>query len=375
MQGGGKTVTVTIGRLGDTLPDGSKLKAARARIEAQDIRAMLKRGSNPNELKRSDRADALKKEAATKAREQAEHDLVLRNIFELFLQGKKHQGKTLKPSTAYVYRCDFEKCFKDWLDKPIASITEDLIEARHNEISKLHRGQANHAFRILRAVFNFAAPKYKDENGERFIKYNPVRRLSESSSWHVLKPREDFIEDHQLASWFKAVQNLQNPTASDWLIFTLLTGLRKSESGGLLWADVDFESLRFLVRDTKNSKDHMLPITPYVAAMLRRRWETRESEVFVFPASGKRGYMYRAEHLNDAILKESGIKMSPHSLRRTFSTAAARFLPEYLVKAITNHIDSADVTQGYVKMKVNDFREPLALVENHLLKHACVIAE
>ena len=79
--------------------------------------------------------------------------------------------------------------------------------------------------------------------------------------------RNTVIKPHELGPWLKAVENL----ASDWgdyFLFLLLTGLRREEALGLRWADVDFVGRTFIVRDTKNHRDHELPISTAALAIL-----------------------------------------------------------------------------------------------------------
>jgi integrase len=74
--------------------------------------------------------------------------------------------------------------------------------------------------------------------------------------------------------------------------------------------------------------------------------------------------------VQQAVLEQTGLWISPHDLRRTFASIAAELLPAYLLKRLTNHANGADVTLGYVIKSVSDLREPMQKVENAILSLA-----
>jgi len=80
--------------------------------------------------------------------------------------------------------------------------------------------------RILRAIFNFAKAQYEDSQGHSLINENPVARLSQTRAWYPQKRRKTVIKTHQLYDWYQAVIKLQSGIIRDYLLLTLLTGLR-----------------------------------------------------------------------------------------------------------------------------------------------------
>jgi integrase len=75
---------------------------------------------------------------------------------------------------------------------------------------------------------------------------------------------------------------------------------------------------------------------------------------------GVHGRLSNLRYPLEAVRKVSGITFTPHDLRRTFSTVAdSRDVPAYAVKALLNHKNSADVTQGYVVVMVERLRGPM----------------
>ena len=68
--------------------------------------------------------------------------------------------KNITESTKTKYKRSMRLRFNDWKDKPIPSITREMIEARFIEASKSSKSIANSDFRFLRALLNFAIEKY-----------------------------------------------------------------------------------------------------------------------------------------------------------------------------------------------------------------------
>ena len=110
----------------------------------------------------------------------------LRQAFDTYMA-----RRTLKPQTVFdINRC-MKEVYPDWLDKPMAKVTPDMVVKRHREYGQAHsEARANLAMRYLRAVFNFAAAEYATADGRPVIEGNPVRKLSQTKSWHRVGRRE-----------------------------------------------------------------------------------------------------------------------------------------------------------------------------------------
>jgi integrase len=176
----------------------------------------------------------------------------------------------LKASTARDYVTAIDKKFADWRAKPLASITRDMVEARHHLLSERSPAEANRAMRYLRALFLFASD-YRDSEGQPVIPDNPVRRLSAKRLWNRIERRSRYLEPDQLAPWWRAVQSLKNkpqyPSREahrDYLVLLLFTGLRRTEALRLRWENVNLKLGTLCAVDTKNRSDHVLPMGRYL---------------------------------------------------------------------------------------------------------------
>ncbi len=348
LHGTRQTVLVTIG----PYPTISPKKAEK---DAKDYLYQLSKGINPNQ-ERKDAAARIDAEQAAAEQEAKANEITLGKVFADYLQSRK-----LKDNTAYIYKCTLRSTVADWFDLPLAEIKKDMIERRHKSISdKGHKGHADHAMRIVRALFTYAKITYEHPNGDPIITANPVTRLSQARIWNKQTRRQSVIKSHELSAWCKAVMGLENKTVRDYLLLLLFTGLRKNEAAELLWENVDLTGATLLIPDPKNRQPHMLPLTPFLKEMLTKRWDGRENE-YVFPGQGEKyRYIRDVRHHMDLVTESSKVKFMLHDLRRTFLTIAdAQDLSAYAIKKLANHKMAADVTAGYIVSDVERLRDPM----------------
>lgn len=383
-------VRVTIGKHGEELPDGTTLTAEKARDRAQQIRGQMRDGKNPNQDRKAAKVEELAQRAKADNLEKL-RSITLRQVFTNYCV----ESDNLTKNTLDTYRYVVNACFKDWLDMPISAIAWTMVKTRHAEISVRHKAQANLAMKILRAVFNYAITHYEDAAGNPVFTVNPVKRWTEKAPrgkkvWNELKPRTELIEDHQMKAWFHAVGELKHEVARDFFVFLMLTGPRKAEAERLRWKDIDRRKGVITFPDTKNGESYQLPITEQIALVLESRRANNSTE-YVFPGQGADGHISDMRNQIEAIEERARILLAGeaedihererarefffthHSLRRTFTTVAARYLPSYMVAAMTNHKDKSDITQThYTHISVEDMREPMKKVNDHIIAQAQV---
>ena len=253
-----------------------------------------------------------------------ESSVALREVFEKYLAVRR-----LKSGTARVYRRLMRCHLSDWLEKPIISITKDMIQERHKQIGSgtakgtSGKATANNTMRVLRSVINFANEHYGHEDQPLF-KINPVSRLSRDRQWHIVHPRRRLVPDNKLAAWYQAIRGLENVVAQDYLLTLLLTGFRKTEALSLTWKDIDFERKMISIpaHSTKTNHAHTVPVCEFLYQLLRTRHHGVESNPFVFPG---RKFSTRLTDMRSQlaeIQEKSGVSFSLHDLRRTFITKA-----------------------------------------------------
>jgi integrase len=303
--------------------------------------------------------------------------ITLSDVLERFLEVRK-----LRPNTIKSYSQVTKRCLKEWLDMPVTAITKHMIQVKHRELTKPSRQgtsgevQANMAMRILKTLLNFAANNYESADGHPLITINLVKRLSQNRSWHLQQRRRVIIPDHKLGGWYRAAVALSSKTVRDYLLFLLLTGLRRNEAATLRWTDVDFASKTITVRSeiAKNKCQHCLPLTDFLIVLLSQR--KRENE-YVFPGRSGKKHIVDVTDTVAHVIKNSGCSFVLHDCRRTFITMAAKLgLPHHIIKKLINHIATTDATDGYIVLHVEHLREPMTQINNRFLTlFGCTISD
>lgn len=367
----GKERRLTIGRFPGVTPEV-------ARREAQKLLGQIASGGDPV-------ADRARRKLQAIALEQAFEEYIASHY--------RKDGKPLKERTKHDMRRALGESFPDWKRRSLTGITRDMVKHRYAERAKASVARANVAHRYLRAVFNFAAAAYRDAGGRPVLMDNPVRVLSEAGLWRGVAARTRVMNEAELATWLPAVMALgETPKRAkgegkkkprlrngevfrDLLLFLALTGARKSEALGLRKADVDLRTgtLRFL--DTKNRTDHLLPLARRVRTLLERRITSHDGDL-VF--AGRDGVpVTNLRYALERVTADSGVKFSPHDLRRLAATALERAgVPAYTVKAVLNHLPGAgDVTGRYVRVDEAMKREALEKLEHFVMRQRVKVVQ
>ena len=333
---GGKLTRVTLGKHGVITADD-------ARKSAIDALAALNKGVDVNAEK-------------AKARVRG---MTLEKVLEAYTTAKE-----LKPNTVLDYGKVLRLYAGDWLKKPIAEITSDMVAARHLKTAK-ETGSvpANKLGRYLRLLFNFPLAKKYIE-----IPENPGKVLSATGQWRKETRRQTILQPTELPVWFNAVMSLEQPITRTSMLLMLFTGLRKVEALSIQWDDVDLKNGTFTVRAevTKNKRALTLPLSDYVRDLFEKAMKWRENG-YVFPGDGETGHLTETRRQIEAVERKTGLKIGNHDLRRTFITTAESVVTYSELKRLVNHSAANDVTQGYIVMDTERLREPMQKVADALM--------
>lgn len=288
--------------------------------------------------------------------------VTLRQAYQDYLATRKG----LKPNTLTDYQRCIEGALQDWLGKPLVEISKEMILDRHRRLGKRSEARANNTMRVLRAIFNFAIDQYEGADGAPILTTNPVNRLSKTRGWYKVKRKQSLIRPHELKAWYDATLQLDQETTRDYLHFILFTGLRRTEAARLTWDDVDFKARTFVIPDTKNSEPHYLPMSDYLEALLKRRYQQAE-KIWVFPSPVTQTHIKEPRTAIEKVARLSGVGFILHDLRRTFITIAESLdIPAYALKRLLNHKFSNDVTAGYIVPNAERLREPMQRVTDYI---------
>lgn len=328
-----------------------------ARNLAKETLGKMSQGVNPNEQARSERRS----------------QITLRQAFYDYTASRPLAG-----STARDYKAAVEKYLKDYADKPLLNITEEVVKREHAKVTKFSPAQADAIMRLLRAVFNFAKYEYRGVGNKFIFDLNPVEILGHHRLWNNVGRRNTRITQGQLPAWFKGLEKIREGgddfaiAVCDLAEMGLLTGLRRSELLSLKWDQVNLKERTYYLSKTKNGDPLELPISERVFELLNRRNGYQDAKGFVFNADNKYGVVKEPKKVLTKIREETGIEFSLHDLRRTFTTTAESInIGPYMIKRLLNHRTRRDdVTAGYIVLTPEELRTPAQNIENEILKHA-----
>jgi integrase len=236
--------------------------------------------------------------------------------------------------------------------------------------------QASQAMRILRSLLNYAAAVYETSDGRSLIVENPVKRLSVTNrGWQKVPGRHDVIKPTELKAWYDAVSKLKNDTMTDYFVLCLFTGLRRTEAAKIQWHHIDLDDATLTIpeENVKTAELHQLPLSKELVRLFDERKQRAErlqrTSEYVFPGESGNAHIKEPKTSIKKVVKDSGVKWSMHTLRRTFATTAESLdLPYYALKNLLNHKMSGDVTAGYLQTETNRLREPMQRISDYFCK-------
>lgn len=328
------------------------------RAEADGINAELSAGINPNQQKKHD----------------ALLGITLEDAFDQYTA-----AKSLSPATLASYQKALDR-MEGWKSKPMHSISRSMLLELYNQLAEESHSAAMKVPQVLRAVWNFTNDLTDDD---AFGRSPTIILNKQKKRWSRTNARNRKISLDQLPGWLCAVRNLpchdgHSKRMAAYLEFLLLTGLRRREAGYMRWEDVNLKAGYFIVRRTKNHRDHCLPVTVRTRQLLH---SMRDNGELVFGVEEPKKAIKK-------VVAVSGVQFSCHDLRRSFATFADRSgAGSYIIKAILNHSSSNDVTgahyagynpldnSGNIDMdEVRALKESMQSIEDFILVKAKVPA-
>ncbi|WP_199506805.1 MULTISPECIES: tyrosine-type recombinase/integrase [unclassified Psychrobacter] len=293
---------------------------------------------------------------------------------------------SLKPKTIATYDRQIKGKLSDWLDMPLNDIMQSHITEKHLELTRVSPSQANATMRALNAVWNFARLSYLDKSESTIIKPSPIDILTAKRLWNVVKPRTRHLNEDTMGNYVKILLNFRSEdfhtmqphsnNARDIMLLFLCTGIRASEGYNLKWDNIDLQHGTMTITETKNSDPLHLPLGRVIHSMLRHRYLYGATQPWVFPSriksceTGLTDISKQYGHISDM----SGIHITPHDLRRTFSTVGDILNTNMsVIKRLMNHRNSTssdDVTLQYIQVSQKRLRVAMNEIEEFIFNEA-----
>ncbi len=175
---------------------------------------------------------------------------------------------------------------------------------------------------------------------------NPAKTKKAREALGKSGTKWDVLQKGQVAVWFTAVKQLQNPVISACLQVILLTGARPGEVLSLRWDDINTQWKGVNIRD-KVEGEREIPLTPYVWHLLaplprRNEW------VFSSPTSAT-GCLTEPSTPHTRACRTVGLDgLTLHGLRRSFKSLTEWLeIPAGVVAQLMGHKPSATAEKHY----------------------------
>jgi integrase len=300
----GRTRRVTLGPI-------KKLKPEQARKAAEKHFAEVLMGGDPS---------------ARKQKEKQEHAQSLLSVANLYLAAKQVRPRTMTELKRYLT----DPAYFGKLHRAGAgTIVRKDVAACVTHIKAKGNVTAARARAALSAMYTWAM-------GEGLCDSNPV---AGSNTPDEPEPRDRVLQPHEIAALWNACVGEFGSIVK----LLLVTGLRKTEIGGLRWTEIDLAAATLTIPKarSKNRREHKIPLSALAMEIIEGLFERRGDRDLVFGERNERGFSTwhnskKALNLRVGKIPEWRI----HDLRKTFATGLGDLgVQPHVIECCLNHVD------------------------------------
>jgi integrase len=372
----GKTLRISIG-------DIRTWTIGRAQAEATRLKSMTDQGYDPRQvMARHREEEQADREAKEKIKEQekvrqARDAVTLDNVWTDYIAERRHLWSELhyRDHLQIMQKGGEKRARSKKLTEagPLASLANERlvdinmarIEVWAKEEALKRPTRARLALRLLKACLFWCAA-HTTYAGINDINAAQSKKARESLG--KSKVKNDVIQREQLAAWFSGVREIGNPVISAYLQSLLLTGARREELATLKWDDVDFQWGSLKLND-KVEDSRMVPLTPYVAQLLRAL--PRVNEWVFSSATAASGHLTEPSIAHRKACANAGLDVSLHGLRRSFASLCEWIeTPSGIAAQIQGHAPQGVREQNYIRRPLDLLRMWHVKIESWILEQA-----
>lgn len=372
----GQTIRITIGDVRTFTLEG-------ARIESNRLKSAVNQGIDPREQKRQVIAEQEEARAA-RVREDSEKTvkaMLVADAWAAYLEerrphwGELHYQDHIRLSQTGGCAAKIGNRIKKpgplapLMHISLADLTTTRLETWLKYEVEDRPTQTRLALRLLKAFLNWCSvhDRFKLAAGAEMITRKTTANMPKKQA------NTDGLQKEQLAAWFTAVRQIDNPVIAAYLQGLLLTGARRRELSGLQWEDIDFRWKSISIRD-KVEGVRVIPLTPFLESLLRFL-PRRNDWVFSSPSSAT-GRLMEPTRAHQRAVTVAGIPhVSLHGLRRSFGSLSEWCeLPVGIVAQIMGHKPSATAEKHYRVRPLDLLRMWHIKFESWILGQAGIVA-
>ncbi|MFZ2387018.1 MAG: integrase family protein [Polaromonas sp.] len=370
-----------------TIGDVRAWSIEQARAEARRLAVVLDSGQDPREIERQQHAAQAADKAAAAAKVEADKvgALTVGEVWVTYMAERRPFWGDLH------YRDHIDKAKAGGLPSgrrgggkqltkpgPLAALMplalkgldQATIERWAANEGKTRPSSARLAWRLLTVFLTWCAeqPAYADLVPAK----NPAKTKKAREALGKAGIKSDVLQRGQLAAWFTAVQQIQNPVIAACLQMMLLTGARPGEVLALRWEDVNTQWKGISIRD-KVEGTREIPATPYMLHLLASLPRRNE---WVFPShTSATGCLTEPNNPHTRACKAAGLDgLTLHGLRRSFKSLTEWLeVPVGVVAQIQGHKPSATAEKHYTVRPLELLRVHHERIEAWILEQAGIV--
>ncbi len=252
----------------------------------------------------------------------------------------------------------------------LRDLDQPTIEAWATKEGLTRPSSARLAWRLLTVFLTWCAeqPAYASLLPAK----NPAKTKKAREALGKPGTKSDVLQREQLAAWFAAVQQLQNPVIAACIQMMLLTGARPGEVLALRWEDVNTQWKGISIRD-KVEGTREIPATPYILHLLAAL--PRRNEWVFFSPTSATGCLTEPNNPHTRACRAAGLEgLTLHGLRRSFKSLTEWLeVPVGVVAQIQGHKPSATAEKHYTVRPLELLRLHHERIEAWILEQAGIV--
>lgn len=250
----------------------------------------------------------------------------------------------------------FNRFYKDWLDKSLASITPAMVDDRHTQtVIKNGPAAAGRAAKAFKAVFSYARKK----RGYQGRDITLGLKIQESPQ------RTRVLDVNERAQVIAVLDDpILMPYVKPFIRLLMLTGVRWGNLAAARWEDMDLDGGEWIIpwQKSKNRHEIRVRLRPDAVQVLKDWAAYQELEgtsgewVFPSPKNSSSGHIEEPSFAWNRVQKLAGLKKHAtlHDLRRTFGSALLQAdVPMAVVRDALGHKSIAVTEKHYAFLSKN----------------------
>ena len=326
---------VKIGRVG-------QIKLCDARRQAHSLKEMATNGTDPSVQRRENL-----------------NDMTLRQFYENIYKPEystiyKKQHSVVNDDSVFKHRLN------QFHNRKLLSIKSDEIERLHAETCKTHSPYtANRVLSLIKHMYVIAVKK-----GLMGVHGNPaggIRKFTEKS-------RDRFLNGDELKRFWTALAECKNDVFRNYVMISLMTGMRRNNVLTMRWEHVDFTSGLIYVPDSKDGQPLQIPMVNQLRELLLKINQGKKKG-WVLPSNkSASGHLEDPKRPWQSLLKAANITdMRIHDLRRTMGSWQAISGASLPVIGKSLGHKSTSATQVYSRLTVDPIRDSMQTATDKML--------